>query len=173
MQAIQSDQPAYQVEVPSELGRVNELLLAVLEAEKISLSTCYIYLRMGRYGPKAFIANKLVELFPHGQYNEQPYWYMLICPGKIYNNFIYLNIWVLHDLYICISDCCAGNYGNRRLCDKMFESTRTKFPAPILRRSELQNLANYAVNSDNTDSNTIGIASFGNITNQPRVSFNH
>ncbi len=80
---------------------------------------------------------------------------------------------VLHDLYICLSGCCPGNYGNRRLCDRMFESTRTKFPAPILRHSELQNLANYAVNSDDTDSNTIGLASFGNITNQPRVSFYH
>jgi len=92
VQAIQSDQPAYQVELPSEPGRIDELKLAILAAEKISLSTCHIYLRMGRYGPKAFVADKLVDLFPHGQYNEHPYWYKLICPGTVHNAISF--IWI-------------------------------------------------------------------------------
>lgn len=86
MQAIQGDEhQPYQVEVPSEPGRINELKLAVLEAEHLTLSTSHMYLRLGRYGQKAFILDKLVDLFPHGQSSENPFWYLLLCPGTVNN----------------------------------------------------------------------------------------
>lgn len=86
VQAIQADeQQPYQVEVPSEPGRINELKLAILEAEQITLSTSHIYIRISRYGPKLFIGDKLVDIYPHGQSSDNPFWYLLLCPGIVNN----------------------------------------------------------------------------------------